>query len=163
MTAAASETAGQPLERGARRAGQADGLQQDLRVERVRVEFRQQRQVLGRGHGGRDAAVLEHDPDPGPQLAAVRGRVETEDPDGPAVGPAVALADLDGGGFAGPVRAEEGGHLAASRGQRQAIDGGQVAVALDHGADLNGGDVTHARSLRSAAGDRDPGTTMCSS
>ena len=64
--------------------------------------------------------------------------VEPEHPHRSAVGPAVALARLDGGGLAGAVRAEQGGDRARLGGERQAVDRHQIAVADHRLDDLDG-------------------------
>src|SRR5882762_9510551 len=94
-------------------------------------------------------AVLQHDADQRPKRGCVPERVQPEYPDAAGVRTAEALADLDGGGLAGPVRAEQREHLAAGHGERQAVDGALRAVGLDEAGDLDRrpGVFAHAMSL----------------
>ena len=66
-------------------------------------------------------------------------RVEAEHPDRARVRAPVALERLDRGRLAGAVRPEEGEHLAGLGGERQPVDGDQVAVPHDEPGDLDGG------------------------
>ena len=140
--------AGQPLDRGARRAGQAQPVQQPGRVQRADVEPGEHAQVLAGPDGRRDAAGLQHHPDPRPQRPGVGDRVEPEDRDRARVGPPVPLADLDRGGLARPVRAEHRGHRAAGGPQAEPVHRGLVPVPLDEIADLDRGGIPHARECR---------------
>ena len=61
----------------------------------------------------------------------------------PAVGPAVALADLDGGGLAGAVGTQDGGHLAGCGAQRQPVHRDRVPVPLHQARQFEGGNAAH--------------------
>jgi hypothetical protein len=65
-------------------------------------------------------------------------RIEIEHPDLARVRPPVTLEDLDRGGLAGAVRAEQTEHLARVDRQRQTVDGAHAAVLLAEPGDLDG-------------------------
>ena len=88
-------------------------------VERVRVQRGHVPQHLLGLDAGVDPALLEHHADPWPQGARVAARVEAEHPDAARVGPAVALAGLDGRGLARAVRPEDRGDRAGLDGERE--------------------------------------------
>jgi hypothetical protein len=69
--------------------------------------------------------------------AAGPSRVLAQDPDRPAVGPTVALDDLDGRGLAGAVRPEQRDDLARDDAQRQVPDDDPAVVALPEAVDLD--------------------------
>jgi hypothetical protein len=94
--------------------------------------------------------LLEHDADPRAEVRTVAPRVETEHPDSAAVGPAEALAALDGRGLAGSVRAEQRRDGAFGHGEREVVDRGDVAVAFHQGVDLDGGSRAHRGSVARA-------------
>ena len=56
------------------------------------------------------------------------------------------LEDLDGGGLAGAVGAEQAEALAAAHDEVEAVDGDDVAVALDEAVHFDGV-LAHARRL----------------
>jgi hypothetical protein len=146
--------AGQPLVRGARGRGQADQVEQRRDGDRMGVEPAQQVQVVGRGHRRGNSAGLEHHADPGPQRPGIAHRVAAENAHRALVGLAVALADLDGGGLARPVRPQDAGDRAARRAQRQPVHRGGLAVPLDQRADFDGGrlrDRAHGRESTATA------------
>ena len=127
---------------------QSNDVKQPRRVVWFHMEPTEGFQILGGGHGRRDAARLEHHADPRPEPGGVGDRVEAEHPHRPAVRGAVALADLDGGRLARAVRPEDGGHLASPRGESEPVDGGHRPVPLHQAGDLDGGGFAHARSLK---------------
>jgi hypothetical protein len=90
-----------------------------------------------------EAALLQDDADPLAELGRLRLRVHAEDGDGAAGPPAEALEDLDGGGLARAVGAEEAEDLAAAHVEVDAAQHLTVAVAHGEGADL---DRVHGRS-----------------
>jgi hypothetical protein len=71
-------------------------------------------------------------------LCALPRRVHPEDTCTTAVGLAIAFEDLDRGGLAGAIRAQEGEHLACLDREAQAIDDRAAAIALHEVNDLNG-------------------------
>ena len=83
-------------------------------------------------------------PTSGAQPVAVRARVEAEDADRAGVGRPQAGDRFDGGGLAGAVRAEDAEDLALLDGERHAVDGGAIAVALGEVGDF---DHVHAPSI----------------
>ena len=130
---------------------EGEPLGEGRHVERVGGERGDQPQHLA-GAGARvHAAGLQHHADPRGERVVVGHRVEAEDPDGAAVGPPVPLADLDGGGLAGAVGAEQRDHRATRDGDADAVDGERRAVPLDEGVDLDSGTI-HAGSLRCVDG-----------
>jgi len=71
-------------------------------------------------------APLELDPDPLAQLVPVPPGVEPEHADAAPVGGAQPLDQLNGGGLAGPVGADDPEDLARLDGQRHVLDGHRV-------------------------------------
>ena len=90
-----------------------------------------------------EAALLEHDADPRPDGGALLEGVVAEHPDGAAAGRGQPLDELQGGGLAGAVGAEQGEQLAAADGEVDAADGvvlgGAGAVVA-----VQVGDLDHA-------------------
>ena len=82
------------------------------------------RQLVG------ELRFLELDAEALPQLAFVRGPAQAQHLDLARVGGEQALEDLDRGGLAGAVRAEQPEALAALDRERQPVDGDHRAVAL---------------------------------
>ena len=75
------------------------------------------------------------------QLTALRARVESEDGDlAPAAG-TEAFENLDGGGLAGAVGAEQSEYFAGVDLKVNALDGGEIAVVFGKRADFNECDV----------------------
>ena len=129
------------------RSARPDPLEQLVGVGRVVVVAGEEAQHLGRADAGVDAAVLQHHADRG--RPARRARSTGSRPSTrtvPAVGAAVALEGLDGGGLAGAVGAEQGGDLArAAAVNESAVDGDVVAVADRQVGDLDGRGIPDGR------------------
>ncbi len=87
---------------------------------------------LARSGSTIDAAVLEHQPDPGSQRPPAGRGILPQDRDRPAVARAIALDDLHGRGLAGAVRPEQGHDLTATDRQGHAVEHGPRPVPLDH-------------------------------
>ena len=79
---------------------------------------------------GVEPGLLQHDPDPGAEVALAAGGIVAENRDGAGVGAAVALEDLDQGRLAGAVGSEQGEHLAAGDGQVDAVERDVAVVGL---------------------------------
>ncbi len=121
--------AGQPAIGGPGGVGQAEGVQQPLRIQRVgRVGGHQVQHLAGPGRGIA-AAALQHHPDPRAQFGVVGDRVQAQDLDGARVGPDEALAHLDRRGLAGTVGAEQGQHLGAVDLEVEVVDRGRRPIA----------------------------------
>src|SRR5690606_19213161 len=101
-------TAGELRDTGGGLLFEADGGDHLLDVARIRVEPGEVAQLLAHRRGARLAGRLQHDAElrlPGEGRVA---RVDAEYAHLAARAVAVALEDLDRGGFAGAVRAEQG-------------------------------------------------------
>jgi hypothetical protein len=123
--------AGDPAHGGPRHGPQSEPLDQDVDVERVRMESGQVAQELDDPGARVEAAtLLEHDADLWPQRRAVGDRVEAEDPNGTRVRSAVALAGLDRGGLARTIGAQQRRDRGARHGEGEAIDGDRASVPL---------------------------------
>ena len=131
--------AGQAPVAGVGRVPEPDEVQQLVGVARVRVERRVLAEGLARPRPHVDAAALEHQPDPGSQLAPAGRGVQPQHPGGPGVRPAVPLDDLDGRRLARAVRPEERHDLAGPDLERDAVDHRSIAVPLDQAIELDGG------------------------
>ncbi len=101
----------QPTDPRTRPIGQIDKGQQFVDRSRMRIVAAVEVENLGNGQVGLHARRLEHDPDALPEPTVAQGRVEPEHRHLAGVPRAVALQDLDRGGLAGPVRAEQGEDL----------------------------------------------------
>jgi hypothetical protein len=113
-------------------ADEGDGLVDAARrpvVARVEGEALAHRQARFR------LALLKDHPDPFPPSGAGAGRVDAEDSHVAGGAGAEAFEDLDRGGLAGPVGAEEREDLAAIHVQVDAADDRAAAVSLDQPAD----------------------------
>jgi hypothetical protein len=64
--------------------------------------------------------------------------VQPQDADAPRVGVADAFDDFERRGLACAVGAEDSEDLAFPDGKRDAVDGGELAIALDEALDLDG-------------------------
>ena len=93
----------QPAIAGRGRRAEVDQLEQAVRVLGVLVEPGIQAERLAGRRAGIDAALLEHQPDPGPQPRTVARRVQAEHPDRAGVRAPVALEDLHRRRLAGAV------------------------------------------------------------
>src|SRR5690606_9871231 len=115
---------------GARLLLEADGGDHLVDVARVRVEPGEVTQLLAHGGGARLARRLQHDAEPRlpGEPAVLRVGAEHAHLAGAAV--AVALEDLDGGGLAGAIRAEQGEGLSAADVEVEAAHGLDLPVAL---------------------------------
>ena len=139
--------AGEPAVGGAAATIEPQALDERVHVERVGVQLGHVAQHLVGAGAGVDAAGLEHDADARLEARGVGDRVEAEDADGAGVGPAVALARLDGGGLAGAVGAEDGGHGGGADREVEAVHGGFRSVPLDQAHDLDDGLAVHDRQV----------------
>jgi hypothetical protein len=97
---------------GLQLVAQAQVVQQPPPVHRLAVEGAVQVQRLPDPDALGQLALLELGADPPAQLRTVPPRVQPQHAHGPAVGPAQPLDDLDGGGLAGAVGAEDPEDLA---------------------------------------------------
>ena len=114
-----------------------DQVEQPFRVVGVVVVGGEQLQRLERLHARVEPAFLQHHADARAQLVAVAPRVDAEHAHLAGVGSAVALEDLDRGGLARAVRAEQAEHLAGRDRERDPVDRGRGAVALLERGDLD--------------------------
>jgi hypothetical protein len=94
---------------------------------------------LHRADAGPSARPLQHYADPGEQVPPITDWVETQDPDRPTLWSPVALAGLQGGGLACPVRTEDGGDRVPLDDQVERVDRDLVAVRHPEPAHLDGG------------------------
>jgi len=78
--------------------------------------------------------------------------VESGDPYAAGVGDPQPLDALDGGGLAGPVRAEDPEDLALLDGEGDTVDDGPAAVGLAQSADFDDGRGGHAFSVPAGPG-----------
>ncbi len=130
--------AGQPAVEGAGLLAEPDQSQQLVgRAGRPVEGVEQTQHLAGRGPGV-DASLLEHDPHLLLQLPAAVGGVETQHRDGAAAGSPQPFQDLDGGGLAGPVGAEQGVDLAPLHLQGYAVHSGEIPITLDEAANSYG-------------------------
>src|SRR5690606_7429698 len=107
-----------------------DGGDRLVDVTRVRVEAGEVPQLLAHRRGARLAGRLQHDAEPClPGQVAVVG-VDAEHAHLARRAVAVALEDLDGGGFAGTVGAEQGEGLSAADVEVDAAHGFDIPVPL---------------------------------
>ena len=93
---------------------------------------------LDDGEVGVDAGGLQHDADAGPVVAVVRSGIEPEHPDVATRRRPEAFEDLDSGGLARTVGAEQGEDLAELDREVDASDSLERPVRLDEPADLDG-------------------------
>ncbi len=105
-------------------------LEHAVRVLRVAVEPGVEPERLARCRAGIDAALLEHEADPGPEAPAIAGGIEAQHLHRATVRVAVPLEDLDGRRLAGPVRAEEREQLAPADLERDAREHRTAVVCL---------------------------------
>ena len=98
---------------------------------------------LGHGEVRIDAALLQHDSDVLPILAATARRVDSEDADCAGITGAVSLEDLDCRGLAGSVRTQHGQAFALFDREADAADGVHIAIRL-----LQVGDFDHRHRSR---------------
>ena len=135
--------AGESAIRGSGRFGQAQRVQQPLRVERVGGVGGHQLQHLAGPGRGIAAAALQHHTDAWPQPRVVGDRIEPEHLDGAGIGADESLAHLHRGGFAGAVGAEQRQHLSGVHLEVELGDGGgrgsTRAVLLAHPAEPHRG------------------------
>lgn len=89
-------------------------------------------EVLAAGGDGVGAGLLRHHADRAPDPVGVAQHVVPGDGRGAAVGAGEGGEDLDGGGFAGAVGAEQSEGLAGFDGDGHAVEGGDITgVGLD--------------------------------
>jgi hypothetical protein len=125
-----------------RPVGQAEPLEQPLRLARVDVEGGVQPQHLPGARRRPGAAVLEHDAELGHERRTPRDRVAAEHRHAAGVGPPQPGEAFDGCGLAGPVGPEERTDAALGHAQGEAVDGDDLAIALRELLDADG--VSHA-------------------
>jgi hypothetical protein len=119
------------------RVGQPEPVQQlggagPQRAAAQAVEVALQQQVLPAGGLGVDGVLLEHAADRPPDRVRVPVHVVAGDDRGAAGRPGQRGEDLDGGGLAGPVRAEQPEHGAGGDGEADASHRPDVAgIGLD--------------------------------
>ena len=117
--------AGEPSVGGAGRVGQAQCVQQPLRVQRIGgVGGHQVEHLAGAGRGIA-AAALQHHADAWPQPRVVGDRIQTEHFDGAGIGADEALAHLHRRRLAGAVGAEQRQHLGGVHVEIELGDGGR--------------------------------------
>ncbi len=87
---------------------------------------------------GVEPGLLQHDADPGAEVALAAGGIVAEDGDGAGVGAAVALEDLDQGRLSGAVGPEQCEHLAARDGQVHSVERDVPVVGLAEAPHPNG-------------------------
>jgi hypothetical protein len=91
-----------------------------------------------------DAAFLDDDAEAVLDRVQLLARIDAEDLDLAAIPFAVALEDLDGGGLAGAIGAEQGEDLAGPDVEVDPVDRLDVAVPLGQAADPHRGRCAHA-------------------
>src|ERR1019366_4558297 len=90
----------------------------------------------------------------GPSAACATARIHAQDADIASVTAPVSLEDLDGGGLAGSVRAEQREHLAFPNRQVNPADGLRAGVGLDQPPDIDRQDAFRVRLRNWASGAR---------
>jgi len=81
--------------------------------------------------------VLEHDPDVGLEPFALFDHVATGDPGLAGGGPQLAGEDADGGGLAGPIRAQEAKDFAGLDGETDAVECAQPVIVAGQVVDFD--------------------------
>ena len=96
-------------------------------------------EVLPSGHRFLDRGRLAGEPDQGAHTLRAAQGVDTRDAQRAGIGPGECRHRADEGRLAGAVRPEHGEHAAGRCGQRQPVQGGNLAVALDEAFGLDHG------------------------
>ena len=137
---AALLAAGEGLDPRPRLLGEPDEVEHLVDPPGPRVVARVEVEQLHHREGGGHGALLEHDPDPGAERPRPRRGVDAEHRDAAGVTVAVALEDLDDGGLAGAVGAEQPEDLALPHREAQTADRLEAPVRLPEPLD---GDRRH--------------------
>ena len=123
-------TAGQGLHANVRAASEVHQLKDLGHGARTGQGPRPHAQRLGDREGLGEAGLLKHDPHAGADEGPVAHRVAAQDADRARCGGGDALDDLDQGGLAGAVDAEDRDELPARDRETDSRDGGEGATPL---------------------------------
>src|SRR5215210_1307982 len=123
---------------GVRLLAEAHELDRVVRIAGVVIRLAEVPDRLPDGHTRVEAAALEHYAHALLQVAVAGGGVVSKHPHVASRAAPVALEDLDGGGLAGTVRAEEAEDLAALHLERQPAHGLHGPIGLVQIGDLYG-------------------------
>ena len=138
--------------------GQPDLREQPGGIERVGIKPGELGQHVAGPLVAGKPGPLQHHPDALGQRLVVGDRVEAVHPHPARRGPPVPLAALDRRGFAGPVGAEDGGDSTKVGGEREAVDGDELAVADGEVIDLHSGCHDRRRYRRPVVGRQSVGS-----
>ena len=128
-------------------AAEVDMIEGVLNRHRVLEEARSAGHRLADGEVAEVRGALGDDADARAPLAQGALRVLAEHADRPAVGAPQALEDLDGGGLARAVGAEQGEDGSGAHGQIKPAEHGCAAVGLRQAADLDDSALIHDSSI----------------
>jgi hypothetical protein len=119
--------------------GEPDGRDDFVGVARARVERAELGDDLAYGQLAGGQVGLGHDPDAGPPGPVSVRRILAEHGHFPAAAATLAFEDLDRGGLARAVGAEQREHLARLDVQVHAVHGGFALILLAQAANPDGG------------------------